>query len=319
MQDFIGENIQTTFQNRSVFLFNEIYANIQLIMTDVYLTADRKRVPVFIGEPRHEPFTVVATLKNEDGEELFVAGLPIRFDLPRETDGLHRSAVTDYQGRAKDTLGHITAADNGKSIRAYVDVDALCPAKDTRGFFRALIDKLTIPETSLAIATFEDKETFLWHREFEGKSVLILSAYQSKETRAKWTKIRDELLVFVKGHGVNIKHIPEEADFQNTIRLSEDPTAEWHVDALKNVDLVFVMVAAGKFNKRDNAKNPFGEDVQFAGDIRTSVHKSGKIYFSDQYKGATGWNPMGADMCMDVLALHVFKRWKLRYMKQLQE
>ena len=201
----------------------------------------------------------------------------------------------------------------------YVDVDALCPAKDTRGFFRALIDKLTIPETSLAITTFEDKETFLWHREFEGKNVLILSAYQSKETRAKWTKIRDELLMFVKGHGVNIKQIPEEADFQNTIRLSEDPTAEWHVDALKNVDLVFVMVAVGKFNKRENAQNPFGEDVQFAGDIRTSVHKSGKMYFSDQYKGATGWNPMGADMCMDVLALHVFKRWKLRYMKQLQE
>ena len=185
VQDFIGENIQTTFQNRSVFLFNEIYANIQLIMADVQLTADRKRVPVFIGEPRHEPFTIVATLKNEDGEELFVAGLPIRFDLPRETDGLHRSAATDYQGRANDTLGHITAADNGKTIRAYVDVDALCPAKDTRGFFRALIDKLTIPEASLAITTFEDKETFLWHREFEGKNVLILSAYQTKETQCK--------------------------------------------------------------------------------------------------------------------------------------
>jgi hypothetical protein len=28
---------------------------------------------------------------------------------------------------------------------------------------------------------------------------------------------------------------------------------------------------------------------------------------------------MGEDMCMDVLALHVFKRWQQRYLKQLKD
>ena len=84
------------------------------------------------------------------------------------------------------------------------------------------------------------------------------------------------------------------------------------------MDLIFIMVAKGRLNKRENANNPFGEDVQFAGEIRTIVLRTGKVHFSDQYRGATGWNPMGEEMCMDVLAIHVFKRWQAKYAKYIE-
>jgi hypothetical protein len=77
------------------------------------------------------------------------------------------------------------------------------------------------------------------------------------------------------------------------------------------------MAAKGKLNTRENADNPFGEDVRFAGEIRTVAQKKGKPHFQDRYKGAGGWNPMGEEMAMDVLALHVFKRWKAKYYQNL--
>ena len=107
------------------------------------------------------------------------------------------------------------------------------------------------------------------------------------------------------------------ADLKDIIRWSKSMRSEGAVDTLADVDLLMVMVADGKFNRRDNAKNPFGEDVQFAGEIRTIAFKNGKPTFSDRYRGATGWNPMGEDMVLDVLALHVFKRWRTKYLQYL--
>ena len=317
VEDFIGENIQTTFQNRSVFLFNEIYANIQLVMAGIRLKSEKSRVHALIGEPLDEALTIEAILKNEAGEETNIAGLPVRFDLPGKESKMNRLSVTNDHGLAGVTLANVRAADNGGTIRGYVNVDALCPAKDTRGFFRALIDKLTIPEIKVIVNTFEDRDAFYWHREFEEKNVLILSAYQTKESSAKWMKIRDELLNFIKSKGARIKRLPMDVDLQRTIHLSQDAGVEWVVNTMPDIDFIFVMTAVGRLNERENAKNPFGEDVQFAGEIRTSVYASGELYFSDQYKGTTGWNPMGEEMCMDVLALHVFKRWKTKYLKHL--
>jgi len=318
VEDFIGDNIQTLFQGRSVFLFNEIYANIQLIMADVRLTAGKNRMPAFIGEPLHEPISVVATLKNENGKETGLAGLPIIFNFTGEANGLHQDGITSDQGLAGVTLARVTAADHGRTLSARVDVDRLCPDKDTRGFFRALINRLTIPEAGVVIHAFDDKDTYYWHREFEGKKVVILSAYQTKESSAKWTKIGDELLTFIQSKGASSIPVPATIDIQNTINLSADSNVPWADEKMQDVDIIFVLTAVGKLNQRENAKNPFGEDVQFAGEIRTSVHKSEKLFFSDRYKGATGWNPMGEDMVMDVLALHVFKRWQQQYLKQLQ-
>jgi len=318
VEDFIGDNIQTTFQGRSVFLFNEIYANLQLIMANVRLTAVRKRMPAFIGEPLREPISVIATFKNESGKETNLAGLPIIFNSAGGTNGLHQG-VTNDQGLSSVTLARITAADHGRTLSAHVHVDKLCPDKDTRGFFRALIKRLSIPEAGVVIHTFEDKDTYYWHREFEGKKVVILSAYQTRESSAKWTKIGDELLTFIQGKGASPMSVPATIDIQNTIDLSAGSNIPWTDEKIQGVDIVFVLAAVGKLNKRENAKNPFGEDVQFVGEIRTSAHTSEKLFFSDRYKGATGWNPMGEEMCMDVLALHVFKRWQQRYLKRLRE
>ena len=319
VQDFLGENIRVSIQNRSTFLLNEIYTGLQNIMADIRLEAKRKRLPAIAGAPLHEPFSVAATLEKKDGRPIGITGLPVKFDSPWRKDEAHHLAATDAQGIAAATLDSVTAADNGKTIRARLDVNALCPDKDTRGFFQALIRKLNIPETSMVLNVFEDGDTYRWHREFEGRKILIASAYRSGDSVGEWPKIHDELLNHIEGYGGSSMRLKAGSDLKQILSISKEPTGAWPVDAVPDTDIVMVAVADGKFNKRDNPKNPFGEDVQFAGEIRTITLKNGTLYFSDRYRGATGWNPMGEEMCMDVLALHVFKRWKMKYLKHISD
>ncbi len=319
VQDYIGENIQTTFQNRSIFLFNEIYTDIQLTMASIRLRPQKNRLPALAGEPVREPIRIAAIIKNEHGQEIDIVGLPIRFNSRSETIGFNPAALSDDQGLAKTDVESLTSSDHGKQIKAHVDVAELFPETGVGGIFHALINKLTIPETSITINIFNDKDTYYWHQAFEGKRVIVLSAYQTKDASGKWAKIGDELHNFLKAKGANIVRLPNADDIENTILLSKNLDSEWYGQTSPQADYIFVMAAVGRMNKRENAKNPFGEDVQFAGEIRTSVHQSGKLNFADKYKGATGWNPLGEEMVMDVLALHVFKRWQQQYLQRLKD
>jgi len=319
VQDYIGENIQTTFQNRTIFLFNEIYTDIQLIMANIRLRAQKNRLSALAGEPVREPIYIEAVIKNEHGQEIDIVGLPVRFDSRNETIGFNPAAITDDQGLAKTDVESLASSDHGKQIKAHVDVAELFPETGVGGIFHALTNKLTIPETSVTINLFKDRDTYYWHQAFDGKRVIVLSAYQTKDASVKWTKIGDELLNFLKAKGANIVRLPNADDIENTIFLSKNLDSEWYGQASPQADYIFVMAAVGRMNKLENAKNPFGEDVQFAGEIRTSVHQSGKLNFADNYKGATGWNPLGNEMVMDVLALNVFKRWQQQYLKRLKD
>jgi hypothetical protein len=87
---------------------------------------------------------------------------------------------------------------------------------------------------------------------------------------------------------------------------------------LADIDTLILVTARGRLNRRENAKNPFGEDIQFAGEFQAVVRKQGAVTFSDRYRAMSGWNPLGARMCMEVTALNAFKRWKIRYLHHLQ-
>jgi hypothetical protein len=82
--------------------------------------------------------------------------------------------------------------------------------------------------------------------------------------------------------------------------------------------VVLVAAARGKLHRRENPRSPVGEDVRFEGEICCAARKDGTPCFSDRYRGMGGWNPMGAGMAMDVLALHALKRFQAQYLQRLQ-
>jgi len=318
IQDFVGENLQASIAGQEVFLFNEIYVDLQRLMASLKLTAQRSVLPVMSGVTVATPVSVRASIK-DSGVEMGVPGLPIVFSLDNGSGNADQKSMTDTNGIVRYGPGDISATDTADRLRARIDVQNLFPGKDTRRFFQALIEKITIPEADIFLKSFADRENYLWHREFLGQNILIVCDYQVGAGEVSWDKIGDELVNFIKEKDGRIQRLRDPSSKRAILDWLEEPVSAWPLTDAPEADFVFIVQAHGKMKKRENAQNPFGEDVQFAGKISTVVHKTRKLHFSDQYRGATGWNPLGEEMVMDVLALHVFKRWKQQYLKRLME
>lgn len=76
--------------------------------------------------------------------------------------------------------------------------------------------------------------------------------------------------------------------------------------------LTVVFFASGALASRKNAENPLGKDWQFKGDVQTYVLKGGKADFADAYAGIGGWNPVSAEMAMDVIGIQAGRRFRER-------
>ena len=130
-----------------------------------------------------------------------------------------------------------------------------------------------------------------------------------------WNKMHDEISSIIQSAGGQV--VTSDIDLSSVAQWSERANSDWSLDKPGSPPVVLIAIAAGKLNRRDNAKNPFGQDVQFAGEIRTAMTVDGASDFVDRYRGAGGWNPMGEEMCMDVMAIHATKRWKSAFLKHL--
>jgi len=317
IQHFIGDNLQANLRGKEVFLYNEIYVGIQRIMADISLSPDRERMPGLTGTPLAEPLVVRGMVKKSDGQKSAIAGMPVRYDAQWREKNSYYATSTDENGIARYTIAMVTGADHGQSVRVTMDVDSLAPEVKPGAFFYAILSKVDIPQTSIVLSIYSDEGIFQQRSKFEGRKVVVLSAYETGESTSQWAKIHDELTNFIQEMGgtpVQAGNMPGAAQI---VHFSQTPGQAWDIALPASVDLVFVMAAKGKLNTRENADNPFGEDVRFAGEIRTAAQKRGVVYFQDRYRGAGGWNPMGEEMAMDVLALHVFKRWKAKYYQNL--
>ncbi len=76
--------------------------------------------------------------------------------------------------------------------------------------------------------------------------------------------------------------------------------------------LTLVFYASGALASRKNPDNPMGKDWQFKGDVKTYVLDGSKPEFADNYTGIGGWNPVSAEMAMDVIGIQAGRRFRER-------
>jgi hypothetical protein len=81
------------------------------------------------------------------------------------------------------------------------------------------------------------------------------------------------------------------------------------------LDVLLFITANGKIVKRENGEGR--QDYRFEGSVKTVVIENRNIGYSDAYSVMGGWNPINEQMCLDVLALNVLKKWKEGFQKTL--
>lgn len=150
---------------------------------------------------------------------------------------------------------------------------------------------------------------------FEGAKILLTCVYKTQNSISTWDDLCDRVRNRMSAYGA----IVEEKDFndnqlKNIIRRKNKSQ---HIKNLNNYDKNILFIAKGAIAKRKSKSNPEGKDYQFKGKITSLILSGDKLEFSDKYSGAGGWNPISDDMAMEVLGVHVEKRWYKKYSKSL--
>lgn len=289
---------------------------LERILSSLRLTASRAEMPAVAGETVREPITITG---------IFLAGgtpeparhLPFQFVIGEAGNSPVMHGVADGNGCVTLPIGTATADQNGALAHARVDLSGLLDTEESNPLFLGFLSRLSIPEATIALRVFpaDDRDAFLWHWGFAGKRVAVYAGYSAGGKNAPWNKMRDEMAKTLANAGAVI--VPGTATIEQALAWAADPRAPWPHDAATTLDTVLIAAATGRINRRDAPANPFGQDCQFAGEICTLATTGATAGFSDRYQGAGGWNPMGEEMALDVLAIHAGKRWQTALLKYL--
>lgn len=311
--EFVGDPLKTDVQGRQVVLPNEIFQSVHALLRRIELRPERKAIWTLSGRPPTTPLTVTAVVSANSTETGGpAAGLPILFSFTKPELHPIDTVRTDAHGIAALPLRTIENPGSLHPVRASLDLAGLLAADGTT-HPSPLVTGLAAPETLLVVKTSDDKEQVAWGNAFEGRTARIFCAYGNAEHAAVWTRMRDELARLLSGAGADIRE-PAATPPATVLQWSAAPKT---TPANDTTELTVLFVAGGTLKRRKSTRSPTGEDCRFAGEIRSYVLANGEIDFSDTFSVMGGWNPMGEQMCMDVLALHAMKRFKKNYKKQL--
>lgn len=154
----------------------------------------------------------------------------------------------------------------------------------------------------------QDMEKTLWRQYFEGRAVTLVCFYKAGSRLGVWNKACDGLNSAIRplGAEVTLRTRPL-SDKQLSAFIQGDVAA----DAIESNGLILAVVASGRMASRAG-------EFQFDGEMASILLEDGELIFSDRFKGMTGWNPISADMVMDVLGINVIKRWQGKFSKFLR-
>lgn len=161
----------------------------------------------------------------------------------------------------------------------------------------------------------EDLARTRWRQFFEGRRLTLVCHYQAGADSAVWLKACDGLNNIVRplGAQVSVRSQPlSVAQLQAFLQGEMPPRSNMEEGTL------LVAVASGRMAHRaDPDPQGSGSEYQFDGSMANLLLEDGKLVFSDRFKGTTGWNPVSAEMVMDVLGINVVKRWQSKFSKFL--
>jgi hypothetical protein len=164
-----------------------------------------------------------------------------------------------------------------------------------------------------------DYTNLLFRGALGGRKVVVCCVTELDGVTASWSKMQKEMESFVLRAGGTVVARGETAmDISLAAGLLVRPEARSAVTQPVSADGLLLAIARGRINKRPNSQNKVtGEDVQFSGTVTCMLDLSGRGKQSWEWPGVTGWNPLGPEMCLGVLALNVLEAWQGHVVEQL--
>ena len=149
--DYIGEPLETNFQDTTIFLENEIYFSLQNILGNSELHPLTKELNAKIGQAVKKPVEISAVYFDQSGNEIKIINLPITFSFIRGSGDLMKSIRTDKNGVGGCKISKISSQDKIQIIQAELDISSLLPQDSTSIIYRDIIKSLPIPNAKIVL------------------------------------------------------------------------------------------------------------------------------------------------------------------------
>ena len=143
-----------------------------------------------------------------------------------------------------------------------------------------------------------------WRKQFEGQKVELACVQNINGRASVWEKPCQEIAAILKQHGAVVIRSQQSAD--ELMSLLEQAGH----DEIETEQMLLLVAADGQMKTRSSTKNPSGKDFQFEGKMSNYLVNDIGVELGDSFAGVGGWNPISANMAMDVLSLNVVKRWE---------
>lgn len=139
-----------------------------------------------------------------------------------------------------------------------------------------------------------DRITFNFRNTFDAKTVAVSCSYQLKSEKL-WGNVCEKIVAHFNSQGAIAK-----------IVSSLDQTTS---------DFSIHIKSLGNMNTRKISSH---KEFQFNGDVISRIYQNDKIFLQDEYSGIGGWNPVSEKMAIEVLGIHVYKRFIKSLNKELE-
>jgi len=118
---------------------------------------------------------------------------------------------------------------------------------------------------------------------------------EARPKTSDWANVCEKIINHLNSHGAIAQKVTSLKDSQ--------------------ADFLVSVSGSGAVETRTKTEN---KEFQFRGDIKTNVSHRGGLLLEDNYSGIGGWNPVSEKMAIDVLGIHVFKRFIKSLNKELE-
>lgn len=150
MKAYWGENDTATVNGRSVSLANEIYNDLQRLMSGTRITALPERCQLDLSN--HFTREVLLQVRYQgNGTALDLAQLPLVISYPGLSGRVTATRNTDGEGQARTTVQQVDMGAAGPELLVRVDLEGLAAKDLDHAFVKPLVGSLTAPELRVPI------------------------------------------------------------------------------------------------------------------------------------------------------------------------
>ncbi len=162
IEKFLAEPLLVKVDGQQLYLFNEIYASLQRILSQIKLTAVQSDFNGKLGKPLSAPLQARADFKGHP-----IQNLPILFEFTRGSGELIPHAFTDASGIARTQVLRITSIENLQIVTAQIDLQRTVNQEHPSIVLKGVMNSLAAPTTRFTLhvkgltAFIESKEVNL--------------------------------------------------------------------------------------------------------------------------------------------------------------